>query len=566
MSNDIVVATIGDIDVKAHVPVTADFSFGGSVGTLGVTATDNAMKNAYVAGNSLVQTLGSPQGDGQVRITSGGGITVLSQIDGGGGGSLLFTGTYFTSTATDNAVYQSAVIGSVFSGGATRVEADDGVVIGSHASHPLDYGIDVESKVTSVSVSLLVDDNAATVNATSNTSMLASVTGGAVVDAGGGTASVSAGGDLKTYGEARGGGGSAGVSIDRPSVTAHGNATFTASVDGLNPIQAARVTGADVEVEATGGERGIWNEALITGGSGSGLVAVGAGSATSTEDSTLTASVLDNADLNADGDLLISSTSDVNVFAKVFGGLGSGGVTVDAPSATATTNTTEQAYIDGSHHQASISGQYITIASGGVFTAPDNKSRVHTRAEINGGSGAGLVDVATASANAADKSDFEAYVVGDVSAAADQAVFVNAVATGAVESEINGGSGAGLVDVTAMSVKATGKSKRTAYVAGPDTRVTVPTGGLVVRSDGFGGHRRRRAVRRRLGRFCFDQWRKRGRPGQRRYHHRERQRKVFVDSICRRRGARSMRRRCPRPRKAACRRARDSTAVPAPGW
>ena len=56
-------------------------------------------------------------------------------------------------------------------------------------------------------------------------------------------------------------------------------------------------------------------------------------------------------------------------------------------------------------------------------------------------------------------------------AAADQSGLFNAVATGAVESEINGGSGAGLVDVTAMSVKATGKSKRTAYVAGPDTRV-----------------------------------------------------------------------------------------------
>ena len=79
VSNDIVVSAVGDIDVKAQVPVAAAVSLVGSIGTLGAYATDNAVKNAYVGGNALVQTLGSSQGDGQVLITSDGGISVLSK-------------------------------------------------------------------------------------------------------------------------------------------------------------------------------------------------------------------------------------------------------------------------------------------------------------------------------------------------------------------------------------------------------------------------------------------------------------------------------------------------------
>ena len=205
---------------------------------------------------------------------------------------------------------------------------------------------------------------------------------------------------------------------------------------------------------------------------------MGAGSATSTEDSKLTASVLDNADLEAAGTLRISSASDVNVFANVDAGSGSVGVTVDAPSATATTNTAEQAYVAGYQYQATLSGQDITIASGGMLTEPDKKSRVHTKAEINGGSGAGLVGVSTGTAKAFDNASLDAHVLGHVVATASGGVFINTLATSATESSIiNGGSGAGVVNVESETVTATAGSQLKAYVSGPAVQIT--TGGTL---------------------------------------------------------------------------------------
>ncbi|MCP3877399.1 MAG: hypothetical protein GY701_03245, partial [Sulfitobacter sp.] len=474
-------------------------------GLASANSNDDSLLDAYVRGNSEVTAIAETGANfvegGHVDVYSESDVEVSAEVNAGTG-SIVVAVDSPDAIATTRTIQRASITGGTeqtsVSGSTVAVSAGGRLINDAGTIREIKSTVSTMAEINTGAGSVLATIGESTVKATDESVFDAHVAGNVSVSVerlGLGLVRVGAIADAQVSSTLNTGGGSVGVNVGASDVDALGKSMRKAYVDGagstviidaktLEVIASARDILENSQGDIT--DWGLTVNGLVNGGGGAGAVNVGATTLDAKDESTVSAYLTNGVVTGTD--LLsarVEASGDVNVRAEQNGGGGGGLVSVEAPKTTAIADTDIKAWTGGAGNTVTVNANDLDVVAGGWNNA------VTVSAEMNGGSGGGLVGVSDTDATAKDLTRFEAYL--------DQGSIINlsqtsgdlnivALSSGSATSVLRGGTGSGLVNVDVPTVTATGDSTLNAYIDGSLGPVSVTTRNLDVEAgSGQGG-------------------------------------------------------------------------------
>lgn len=407
------------VDSGLTVDALVNGGGGGGVVSVGATtldAKDESELSAYLVDGVVVTDASLSK-----SIRASGDVYVRAEQNGGGGAGGVSVQTPKT-TATARTEMKAWVGGE---GDVVTLRGDDlEVIAGGNGNLVTVFG-----EMNGGSGAGLVGVSDTDVTVKDETTFEAFLDRGSVIDLSTifGELEIDASSASRVSGVLRGGSGSGVVNVDVPTVNVTGDSTLKAYIDGsAGPVV---IDAASVDVEASSLDDGLYVDAILTGGSGTGGVNVGVSVAKATQSSRIDARILGDVDIDTPGVVsVVSSSGDIIAKADLTTGSGAGGVNVETITTEARNDSDFDARIEaaGAASVPEIKASNLFVwagadAGGGQVTDPNNRDAVFADldATLGTGSGAGLVSASDPNANAIDTMTVNALAGGRITLSND---------------------------------------------------------------------------------------------------------------------------------------------------